>query len=301
MARHHLDFFSQCGEVKENISFSTLTTMRIGGTARYVITPRSAVSLQLLIAYCRAHELPVKVLGNGSNIIASSERFEGVVIRLLHVFDDVVYGDGFVVAEAGASLINLAYECARKGLSCLEWAGGIPGSVGGALFMNAGSYQHSMSEIVESVFVFNGSSFVWISRDECEYGYRESIFKRQPDWIILAVRLKTQEQDSESLLAIMKERQQRRMQSQPLNYPSSGSCFRNPEAMDAWRCIEEAGLRGFQLGGVKVSDKHANFIVNVDDGSAEDIYQLIEKIQSSVKEMVEVELCLEIEMFNWKK
>ncbi len=288
----------QYGEVKTDVDLSTLSTMNVGGKAWFVLYPHDVIALQQAVCWFKELQIPYKLWGNGSNILPSDKLYPGVILRLNHTLNSVFYDENSVVAEAGVALIALAYECSRKGLSCLEWAGGIPGTIGGALYMNAGSYKKAMSDCVAEVLVLDQDEMRWIGVNDCQFGYRESRFKHEP-MIILAARLKTQQVDPEQLQAIMQERQARRMNSQPLNYPSAGSCFRNPEGQNAWELIDRSGLRGKRIGGAMVSLKHSNFIVNVDRAQASDVYELMENVASSVKESTGVDLCLEIEMFNW--
>lgn len=292
-------FLQQFGEVKENIGLSTLTTLKVGGKALYMVYPRDLFAFEQLIQQLDLKEIEYKVIGNGSNILASDDDYNGVLIKLTHGLSDVYFSDGYVVAQAGVSLIALAYDCAKRGLSCLEWAGGIPGTIGGAVYMNAGSYQSSMSDIVEAVYVYFQGQLQWIDAKDCAFAYRESCFKHQP-MVICAVRLHTLPSDDQALLAKMKERQTRRLQSQPLDVASAGSCFRNPDHTFAWTLIDDCGLRGYSVNQAQVSMKHSNFIVNRGGASARDIAQVIDHVQAQVKEKTEVELCLEIEKFNWK-
>ena len=167
--------------------------------------------------------------------------------------------------------------------------------------MNAGAYKSAMKDVVEAVWVLKEGNCVWMSVEECEFSYRSSIFKKHPDWVILAVRFHLTPKDPLEIKELMDSRRERRMASQPLDKPSAGSVFKNPEEMPAWKYIEESGLRGKSINGAKVSEKHANFIVNEKEAKAQDIYDLIELIQKSVYEKFNVFLKAEVECFNWKR
>ncbi|MEE0831490.1 MAG: UDP-N-acetylmuramate dehydrogenase, partial [Longicatena sp.] len=178
---------------------------------------------------------------------------------------------------------------------------GIPGTLGGALFMNAGAYKSNMAEIVKEVYVLINQEVKTLSIDSLEYGYRSSIFQKNRDWIILGAKIQLTKGNQKDIRSLMDSRRERRMSSQPLSMPNAGSVFRNPEGHAAWQLIEEAGLRGLTIGGAQVSDKHANFIVNADNASAKDVAELMGIIQKTVKERFQVELKSEVEKFNWKQ
>ena len=203
-----------------------------------------------------------------------------------------------MTVQAGCSIIALAQEAAKRGLSGLEFASGIPATVGGTVFMNAGAYKASMSDVVEEVFVYRDGSLCWMEKDSFEYAYRTSIFQKHPDWIITAVRLKLKQGDPDEIRQLMENRRERRFATQPLNYPSCGSVFRNPEGMNSWKLIDEIGYRGHVHGGACVSQKHPNFIVNLGNATALDYLQLVEEIQDRIEEKFGIRLITEMEKFN---
>lgn len=288
-------------DVLEYEPLSEHTTFKVGGKARYFVYPKNEVALMRIVTLAKENKMDIKVIGKGSNILASDEDYEGMVICLDRYFNEVAFEKNQVSAYAGQSIIYLAHEAMKRGLSGLEFACGIPGTVGGACFMNAGAYKSELKDIIDSVWVLKDGNCVWMPSSECEFGYRTSIFKKNPDWIILAVRFNLVEKNSLQIKELMDSRRERRMASQPLDKPNAGSVFKNPESSPAWQLIEECGLRGKRINGAMVSTKHANFIVNEDHAHASDIAKLIELIQKEVKDKFDVSLKTEVECFNWKK
>lgn len=290
------------GEVLEDPSFKQLTTIRIGGKAMALFYPHSILSLQAMIDFCNQEKIAWVVLGNGSNLLASDDYYPGIIIKLTrHISDVYRTNDYSFEVQAGASLIALAHQARKHGLSGLEWAAGIPGSVGGATYMNAGAYKHSIADIIDEVCVLKDSSIVWMDVSQCEFSYRQSIFKHQPNWTILAIRITLSPGDKEEIEALMQQRQARRISSQPLESPSFGSTFRNPQEQFAWQLIESCNFRGYQIGGAQVSTKHTNFLINSGTAAFEDMLNLIHKIQQEVMKTYEIPLELEVEIFNWPK
>ena len=295
----HFEQFSQWGQVTEHLELKTVSTYRIGGLCDYFIEPYSDDSLHHLIDYCKHHAIPTKVIGNASNMLIGDDVFHGLVIRLRKGFDELVFETNRVTVGAGYGLIALAYKAAQHNLTGLEFVSGIPGTVGGALYMNAGAYQKSIYDLVNRVYVYKKDAFVWMDRSDIESSYRMSSFMMHPDWIILKVELQLEAGSQSESEIMMKDRLQRRLQSQPLDKPSCGSVFRNPEGHYAWEYIEGAHLRGTQIGDAQISDKHANFIVNNGNAKAQDVLALIQLIQSQVFERYHVHLHPEVEFFNF--
>ncbi len=289
----------QYATINEAVSFKTLTTLRIGGTADYVAYPKSMLALSQCIQCCVDHDVPFKIIGKGSNLLCSDKAYHGVVIRLDRTLCDFYIQDNHCLVEAGCSIIALTYALINEGLSGLEFASGIPGTVGGLTYMNAGAYKSKMKDVIKEVLVYKEGNFEWLSNEECNFSYRYSIFHDHPDWVILAVRLELQKGDPNEIKALIDDRRQRRMDTQPLNFPSAGSFFKNFEDYSAWKCIEDLGYRGKQIGGAMVSDKHANFLVNVGDAKAEDFLKLVDLIQESVLTKYGRRLIMEVEQFNF--
>ena len=285
--------------VETDRSFKDLTTLRIGGKVRYTVYPKDIIALDSVIGILGTNNIPYKFVGKGSDLLCSDRDYEGAVIKLDRYFNDSYVDGTRMVAEAGCSIIALSIEAMKNGLSGLEFASGIPGTLGGALFMNAGAYRSSMKDIVEEVCVYHDRKVEWISVDECAFSYRTSFFQKHTDWIILAAVMKLTRANPEDISALMENRRERRMASQPLDKPSCGSVFRNPENENAWALIDGIGYRGRQVGGARVSEKHCNFILNVGNADAADYMKLVEEIQDKVFEKYGIRLETEMEKFNW--
>ena len=287
------------GDVQEDVLMSTLTTLRMGGKAKAVVYPKTLLALTQILRLLSEHQIPYKIFGKGSNLLCSDKEYNGVIIKLDRYHDDFYFDRQTVVAEAGCSIIALSYEAMKNSLTGLEFASGIPGTVGGATFMNAGAYKSCMGDVIEEVFVYREGRCEWIKGQDCGFAYRTSVFQQHADWIILAVRLHLESADQSSIRDLMDQRRQRRMNSQPLDKPSAGSVFRNPANAQAWQMIDELGFRGYRIGGVCVSEKHVNFIVNDQKGKAEDFMKLVDEIREKVYQKYGQQLIMEVEKFNW--
>ena len=278
------------------------TTFKIGGHAKYFIYPKSTLGLMRILCIAKENHIETRVFGKGSNILASDDDYDGMILCLDRYFSDTFFEeDGTCLAQCGASIILLAHEAMKNELSGLEFASGIPGTVGGALYMNAGAYKSEIKDIVQRVLILRDYELVWLNVSELAMSYRTSIFQTHRDWIILAIELKLNKGEGTQIKELMDSRRKRRLESQPLNYPSAGSIFRNDENKPAWECIEGVGLRGKRIGGAMISERHANFIVNVDNASAKDVIELIELVKKSVKDKYQIDLKTEVEHFNWKR
>lgn len=289
------------GDVECNEPLHKHTTFRIGGECRYFIYPKNEMCLMRIIEILKEEQVTYKIFGKGSNILCGDDFFDGAVICLDRYFTDFYFEEGGIcVAQAGCSIILLAHEAMKQSLSGLEFASGIPGTLGGAIFMNAGAYRSDISMLLESVFVLKDDACVWIKVDDLDYRYRHSLFQKQRDWIILGAKMKLEPGDQKEIRDLMDSRRKRRLESQPLNKPSAGSMFRNPENAQAWELIEKIGYRGKRVGGAMVSDKHANFIVNEDHATAQDVIALISEIQQKIEQEFDIHLRTEVEKFNWK-
>lgn len=289
----------KAGNIRENVSFKTLTTFKTGGIARYVVSPSSIENLKYIIETLNKKKLPFKVLGNGSNILASDKDYDGVIIKL-NLFNKIVDNGNIIEVEAGYNLMQLANDYSKLGFSGLEWACGIPGTVGGAVYMNAGAYLKAISDILLEVTILDENSKLKVlSVKDLKYSYRHSIFMEK-EWIILKAKLKLEVKDFQEIKQVITDRMQRRLESQPLEYPSAGSVFRNPEDNYAGRLIEDCNLKGMMIGGAQISDKHANFIINRENATSSDIKELMELAKDEVYQKYKIVLKVEQELFNWE-
>jgi UDP-N-acetylmuramate dehydrogenase len=239
------------------------------------------------------------ILGNGSNVLFSDEKYNNVII-CLDLLNDLNINKTTIIVGAGYKLIKLSNEVSKLGLSGLEFACGIPGSVGGAIFMNAGAYASSMQEIVKEIKVITPNFEIkTIKSKDINFDYRTSILKSEKKYICVEVTLELKYGDIETIKSIIKERIKKRQDSQPIEYPNAGSVFRNPEGNYAGKLIDDLGLKGYTIGGAQISEKHANFIINKNHATAYDIKNLIEFIQSQIKEKYNIDLKLEQELINF--
>lgn len=289
------------GTLLKNVSLKKYTSYKIGGIAKIMVYPKNVDKLVLLLNRLNKDNINYKVLGKGSNLIFSDEDYNGVIIKL-DLFDRISINDTVIKAGAGVSLVKLAYLAYTKGLTGLEFASGIPGSIGGAVFMNAGAYKSDMGYITSEVLVLTPELEVkTLYNKDLNYKYRSSFLKHNPNYICLEATIVLRHGDKALIKELMETRRQKRLMMQPLEYPSAGSVFRNPEGDFAGRLIEECGLKGFMIGGAMVSEKHANFIINKNNASANDIRNLILYVHDTVKEKTGVDLKIEQEFVNWEK
>lgn len=287
------------GKVIQDVFLSKYTTYKVGGLASVIIYPKTRDKLVSLCKLIKKYRLPYKVLGKGSNLLFSDKKYEGVLIKL-DEFDKIEFIGNKVFCGSGASLMKVAAQSIRHGLAGLEFATGIPGSIGGAVYMNAGAYKSDMGYVVQSVTVLTDElKIITLSNPEMEFHYRSSILQRKA-YICLEVVIRLQKGDKKELERVVKDRKERRLLSQPLEYPCAGSVFRNPEGAFAGKLIEDLGLKGLTKGGAEVSRKHANFIINKKEASAKDIHDLILFVQDAVKEHYKIELKIEQEFVNWE-
>lgn len=280
-------------EYYEQANLKRYNTYRLETICKYLIFPKNKEELRKLLKYLTETNHKYLILGNGSNIIFKNDYFNGVII-ILSKLNELNIKDNVIEVGAGYSLQKLSLEVCNLGLTGLEFACGIPGHVGASIAMNAGAYNSSLSERVESVEVINENfEFVTMQKEELNFAYRDSIFKKNKNYIIVSARMKVEQGNKEEILEKINKRRIKRLESQPLEMPSAGSVFRNPENNHAGALIEQANLKGFSIGGAKVSEKHANFIVNNGGARGIDIVKLIEKVRSEVKSKFGVDLILE--------
>lgn len=292
---------SNIGRIEKDVLLSKYTTYKVGGKAKIIVYPRNAECLIKLMKIISIGGIKYKILGNGSNLLFSDKVFDGIIIRLSELNDVEFFGRSKVRVGAGYSLMKLSLLAAKKGLAGLEFASGIPGTIGGAIYMNAGAYKSDMGYIVKEVKVLTPDlKIITLENKEMNFHYRSSFLQTHKDYICLEVVLKLEKGDKAALEEVIKERRKRRVESQPLEYPSAGSVFRNPEGMFAGKLIEDLGLKGKTIGGAKVSEKHANFIINYKKAKSDDIKQLIELVHGKVLEKYNVDMKIEQEFVNWE-
>ncbi len=274
------------------------TTFRIGGPADLLVLPASEAELETICGILRDEGAGAVVLGNGSNVLVGDGGIRGVVIRIGRDMGNIAVSGNEVMAEAGALLSTVASTAASEALTGMEFAAGIPGSVGGAVYMNAGAYGAEMSHVLISCrALMPDGVFRDFARKEMGLGYRRSVFNENGG-IITSCRISLERGQKERIYAYMKELAARRAEKQPLNLPSAGSTFKRPEGHFAGALIQEAGCRGLRVGGARVSQKHAGFVVNEGKATAADVLQLIRLVQMRVKECFGVELEPEVRMIG---
>lgn len=266
------------------------TTFRIGGKADAFLSVYSEKELQEIIAYLNKEDIPFYVIGNGSNLLVSDEGYRGVILQLADGFAEIKQEGNCIYAEAGALLSKVASVATNAELTGMEFASGIPGSIGGAIVMNAGAYDGEMKGIVKEVHLLTrtGEKRV-LSCAEMKFGYRHSILKECDD-IVLGVTLQLKPGNKEEIMDKIKDFAQRRRDKQPLEYPSAGSTFKRPEGYFAGKLIMDAGLKGFCVGGAQVSEKHCGFVINKGDATAKDVQGLMQEVKRIVNETYGVEL-----------
>ena len=280
--------------VKQQEPMSRHTTFRIGGPADFYLCPHSTKEVQEIVEICKEEKLPYFVLGNGSNLLVSDKGYRGVVIQLWKNFSDITVKDCCIQAKAGALLSKVAAEALEAGLTGMEFASGIPGTIGGAAFMNAGAYGGEMKDIIKSVKVLDTQGEVLVlPKEELKMGYRTSIVKEK-GYTVLSVELELTRGNQEEIRNTMEDLKERRTSKQPLEMPSAGSTFKRPEGYFAGKLIMDSGLRGFSLGGAQVSEKHCGFVVNKGGATAMDVLNLIREVQRKVKEQFGVDLETEV-------
>ena len=276
------------------------TTFRIGGPADCFFQIENEEQLKGVQRYLNMVEVPYFVLGNGSNLLVNDSGYRGIVLQIGPKMSGIVVEGGRIIAKAGALLSRVAHVAADHGLTGLEFASGIPGTVGGGVMMNAGAYDGDMSQVVTQVRVISkDGETLELDRATMEFGYRTSTI-RNNSFIVTEVTFELQEGDKDSIRAKMEELTERRREKQPLEYPSAGSTFKRPEGHFAGKLIAEAGMKGFQVGGARVSDKHCGFVINTGKATAQDVRDVINEIQERVRDKFRVYLEPEVVFLGWR-
>jgi UDP-N-acetylmuramate dehydrogenase len=287
------------GKLYLNEPMKRHTSFKIGGPADLLVVPNNRKELLEIISLLKGEKIPFFILGNGTNLLVSEKGIRGVVIKLSSL-RNVIVESNRIIAEAGAPLSYIANVALVHELAGFEFASGIPGTLGGAIVMNAGAYGPEMKDVVEKVEVLDGEgSILILSNEEMKFSYRHSIIQEK-DWIVLRGWLSLTKGKYEDIKSKMEELNAKRRERQPLEYPSAGSTFKRPPGYYAGKLIEEAGLKGYSIGGAKVSEKHSGFIINTGNATFYDVLNLIEHIQKVVKEKFGVELVPEIKIIGEK-
>ena len=272
------------GEAKvlANEPMASHTTFRIGGPADYFVMPETVEEVAAVLRLCKEEEIPYFILGNGSNLLVGDKGFRGVVIQLYKNFDGLQIEGTTVTAKSGAMLIRVAKESGKAGLTGLEFASGIPGTIGGAMVMNAGAYGGEMKDVVSAVTVLTKDGEIkTLTGDEMNFRYRGSVVEDE-GYIVLEAVMELKEGNLEEIQARIEELSIQRKTKQPIEYPSAGSTFKRPEGYFAGKLIQDAGLRGYQVGGAQVSEKHCGFVINAGGAAAADVMQLMQDVSDKV-------------------
>lgn len=286
----------QVGVILENEPLANHTTWKIGGPADILIQPKDKIGLAKAMKLVYEHKLPWRAIGKGSNLLVRDKGIRGVVFKLADGLDHLRFDDDVVHVGAGYSFIRLSVMAGKEGLTGLEFAGGIPGSVGGAVYMNAGAHGSDISRVFKSAEVLlETGDLVHYLLEDMKFRYRHSILQEQKG-LVVAASLQLAHGNRKEIAEAMAKHKDRRRATQPLQLPCAGSVFRNPLPDHAGRLIEEAGLKGYRMGGAQVSEKHANFIVNIEKASAQDVLNLIAYIQKVIAERYKVHLVPEVEV-----
>lgn len=287
------------GKVLLNEPLKNHTTMKIGGPADLFVEPNSVEGVITAIKLIHEEGVSITPIGRGSNLLVLDGGIRGVVVKLGDGLNHLEIEGNKVRVGGGYSLVSLAATISKKGLSGFEFAGGIPGSVGGAVYMNAGAHGSDISKILEEAFiVFTDGSYEWLSNEEMKYSYRTSVLQKEKPGIVVEAVFQLKEGDRDIIVKEMQKYKDYRRETQPWNYPCAGSIFRNPLPNYAGQLIEKAGLKGYKIGGAKISEMHGNFIVNTGTATAEDVLHLIRYIQNVILENYGVKMETEVEIIG---
>ncbi|MFD2212953.1 UDP-N-acetylmuramate dehydrogenase [Metabacillus endolithicus] len=292
---------AEIGKVLVDEPLAKHTTIRIGGPADILLEPKDSESLSKAIKIIKEYGAKWTVIGRGSNLLVSDKGIDGVVIKLGTGIDHFELDEDVLTVGGGYSIVKLATLISRKGLSGLEFASGIPGSIGGAVYMNAGAHGSDMSKILmKALVLFEDGTMEWLTNEEMEFSYRTSILQTKRPGICIEAVLQLKKGEKEEIVAIMQKNKDYRRETQPWNYPCAGSIFRNPLPNYAGQLVEAATLKGYQIGGAKVSEMHGNFIVNAGGATAQDVLDLINYIKETILEKYDVTMETEVEIIGRK-
>ena len=275
------------------------TTFKIGGNCIALIEPREVSDIVETIKICRENSIKFFVIGNGSNLLVPDEGYNGVIIKLKGEFSTIQVKGEYLIVNSGAKLSEVYTVAYENSLTGFEFASGIPGTIGGSIYMNAGAYGGEMKDIVESVQVLDLDNFELreLKNEELEFSYRKSIIQRK-NYIVTTIKLKLQKGNKEEINAVYEDLRERRNSKQPLNFGSAGSTFKRPEGHFASKLIEDAGLKGYHINDAWVSEKHSGFVVNKGNASYKEVMELIEYVQKVVFEKFGVKLETEVRILK---
>lgn len=291
----------QVGKILENEPLANHTTMKIGGPADLFIEPSSIENLEKVMKVLKERHIPWRAIGRGSNLLVSDKGIEGAVIKVGKGLDHLDINETEVTVGAGFSLVSLSVQISKLGLTGLEFASGIPGSVGGAVYMNAGAHGSDMSKILEKVHVlFDDGTLAWLSQKEMNFSYRTSILQKKRPGIVLEAVFQLKKGNPEEIMAALQKNKNYRKETQPYNLPCAGSIFRNPLPHYAGKLVQEAGLKGYSIGGVQISPMHGNFIVNMGNGTASDVLSLIQYVKDTIYRQYAITMETEVEIIGRK-
>lgn len=283
--------------VKQDEMLKNHTHIKVGGKADVFVQPTTYTEIQQVVQYANKHNIPITFLGNGSNVIIKDGGIRGITLSLTHI-TDVTVNEQTIVAQSGAAIIDISRIALKHSLTGLEFACGIPGSVGGALYMNAGAYGGEVAYVLtKAVVMTKEGELITLSKDDFDFGYRKSRFANN-HYIILEATFELENGVYEEIKEKMDDLTYKRESKQPLEYPSCGSVFKRPPNNFAGKLIQDSELQGTRIGGVEVSTKHAGFMVNVDNGTAQDYIDLIHFVQKTVKEKCGVTLEREVRIIG---
>ncbi|HDR7796485.1 TPA: UDP-N-acetylmuramate dehydrogenase [Bacillus tropicus] len=287
------------GRVLVDEPLARYTTMKIGGPADILIVPKHVAGIEKTLQLVKKYKTKWTVIGRGSNLLVSDLGIEGVVIRLGEGLDHLEVEKHRVRVGGGYPLIKLSTLLSRQGLAGLEFASGIPGSVGGAVYMNAGAHKSDISNILsKALILFEDGTIDWLTHEEMEFSYRTSVLQTKRPGIVLEAEFLLQIGEREGIVSVMQKNKDYRRETQPWNHPCAGSVFRNPIPYFAGDLIEKAGLRGYQIGGAQISEMHGNFIINTGGASAQDVLSLIALVKQTIKDKFSVEMHTEVEIIG---
>ena len=294
MYQQLINSLSKEAKILLNEPMKNHTSFKIGGPADILIMPGCIDDVKKVIDF--AKDIPLYIIGNGSNLLVNDDGIKGIVLKIANCLNKVETDEDYIVAEAGATLALVSNIAKRNSLTGMEWACGIPGSIGGAVYMNAGAYGGEMKDIVvETTYINENNEIITINNERHAFSYRKSIFTNTKN-VILQTKLKLQKGNQEEIETKMRELLEQRRQKQPLEYPSAGSTFKRPEGYFVGKIMDDLGLKGYTIGGAQVSEKHGGFIINTGNATAKDVKDLIEYVVNKVKKEYNIELEPEVKM-----